>query len=1096
MKKLNFKKNTAQTPSPLERAGVRILILLGFVAFVSFSAQNTTAPPSGISSTENYVYSRTYLDSTKTSNTSTKQVQSVGYFDGLGRPKQSIGIKATATGQDFVTTIPYDSFGRQVDSYFPAPMSSKSGGIQTGVEGAAATAYSDTNPFSHKVLEASPLDRIQQQIDPGSAWQTKPVSFLYEANSATDVIKFTTTTTWNSGATSSTLVNAGFYAAATLYKNTVADEDGNISIEFKNGEGQTLLVRKYDGINPSPVDTYYVYNEFNQLAFVIPPMAVANPNAYLDSLCYQYHYDGKNRLVEKKLPGKGWERMVYDKQDRLVMTQDSNMGVGAQWLVTKYDQFGRVVYTGITTYMPITRSYIQSIFDNQTDATLSKNNETLSPTGFVMNGLTVNYTNVNYPTNLSKVLSVNYYDTYPAGTPTFDNILAQTSPQLLTATYTTDGRSTKSLPLASFVKDIEDDDWTKNYSFYDTKGRAFATYSINHLGGYTKTESLLDFAGIAQKTYTFQKRLSSSAEVQIRERFVYNAFNNVLEKHYHQVNTQPEELLTDNHYNELGQLAYKNVGNVLGSPLQKEDYSYNIRGWMTGINDPSNLGSDLFAYRINYQNPLPISSTNPIKPTAKYNGNISQIDWITSSEGTLKRYNYDYDKLNRLLSGKYLEPNTVVPEKNYFNESLTYDKNGNIMSLDRFSLPAQGSTTAQHIDQLSYTYAGNQATSIIDGTGNYLGYSGGSYYGANLKYDANGNLTSSINSQVSGIAYNFLNLPNIVSRYGPPMYYTYRADGTKVKKIYYSTTTDYLDGFQYVTNGTAAAVLQFIPTAEGYYDFTKNAYIYNYVDHLGNVRLSYTKNSSTGVPDILDRSDYYPFGLKQASSSTTTANAAYNYKYQGQELQETGFYSFKWRNYMPDVGRFFNVDPLAEKYPYNSTYAFQENKMGLGRELEGLELSYTYPVSLNSYANSFVPYLKASAKSAIKSVGKAAGKVADFLSDTSTYVKGAAILGGAVGVVTEDPPLVSESVELYNYGDKMSTTATYAKSASLITKGKVKDAAVELAKEQVQGKIGNKIDKIKKISDVSKMVTKEVANRVVDKGAEKVENKKKEIEPR
>lgn len=41
---------------------------------------------------------------------------------------------------------------------------------------------------------------------------------------------------------------------------------------------------------------------------------------------------------------------------------------------------------------------------------------------------------------------------------------------------------------------------------------------------------------------------------------------------------------------------------------------------------------------------------------------------------------------------------------------------------------------------------------------------------------------------------------------------------------------------------------------------------------------------------------------------------------------------------MPDVGRFFNIDPLAEKYPYNSTYAFQENKMGLGRELEGLEL--------------------------------------------------------------------------------------------------------------------------------------------------------------
>ena len=48
--------------------------------------------------------------------------------------------------------------------------------------------------------------------------------------------------------------------------------------------------------------------------------------------------------------------------------------------------------------------------------------------------------------------------------------------------------------------------------------------------------------------------------------------------------------------------------------------------------------------------------------------------------------------------------------------------------------------------------------------------------------------------------------------------------------------------------------------------------------------------------------------------------------------------SFKYRNYDYAIGRFFNVDPLAEKYPYNSTYAFQENKLGLGRELEGLEL--------------------------------------------------------------------------------------------------------------------------------------------------------------
>jgi RHS repeat-associated protein len=72
------------------------------------------------------------------------------------------------------------------------------------------------------------------------------------------------------------------------------------------------------------------------------------------------------------------------------------------------------------------------------------------------------------------------------------------------------------------------------------------------------------------------------------------------------------------------------------------------------------------------------------------------------------------------------------------------------------------------------------------------------------------------------------------------------------------------------------------------------------------------------------------------------------YKFQGQELQEEfglNWYSFKWRNYMPDIGRFFNIDPLAEEYAYNSTYAFGENKIGMGRELEGCELGPLFGVA-------------------------------------------------------------------------------------------------------------------------------------------------------
>ena len=68
----------------------------------------------------------------------------------------------------------------------------------------------------------------------------------------------------------------------------------------------------------------------------------------------------------------------------------------------------------------------------------------------------------------------------------------------------------------------------------------------------------------------------------------------------------------------------------------------------------------------------------------------------------------------------------------------------------------------------------------------------------------------------------------------------------------------------------------------------------------------------------------------------------YQYKYNGKEFQDElslNWYDYQARNYEPALGRWMNIDPLAEKYAYNSTYVFQENKMGLGRELEGLEMT-------------------------------------------------------------------------------------------------------------------------------------------------------------
>ncbi|WP_185153144.1 RHS repeat domain-containing protein, partial [Chryseobacterium sp. 8AT] len=113
--------------------------------------------------------------------------------------------------------------------------------------------------------------------------------------------------------------------------------------------------------------------------------------------------------------------------------------------------------------------------------------------------------------------------------------------------------------------------------------------------------------------------------------------------------------------------------------------------------------------------------------------------------------------------------------------------------------------------------------------------------------------------------------------------------------------------------------LNFVPTSEGYFDFEKNKYIYNYSDHLGNVRLSYFQNGSS--IEALEENNYYPFGLKHDGYNILNGNPAYTYSYNNKELQtEMGMYDYGARFYMPDIGRWGVVDPRSaythEAYSY------------------------------------------------------------------------------------------------------------------------------------------------------------------------------------
>ncbi|WP_175608862.1 DUF6443 domain-containing protein [Chryseobacterium gambrini] len=912
-----------------------------FVAGLSY-AQTT-----GLSTDQNFIYTKNCLNED-----CSRKTEAVQYSDGLGRAKQVISIKASPNGKDIVIPSEYDSFGRQLRSYLPVPQTgTQNGAIYTDPKANAAQAYgSDPYFYSESVQENAPGGKLLSQRKPGSDYLGHSVQYGYGVNAADEVKKYTVTTSWLNGATSNAVSPAGNYGAGELMKTSVTDEDGHQTTEYKNGKGQTVLVKKQN------TETYYLYNKYGQLAYVIPPLAVSQPltGTVLDELCYQYRYDSRSRQVEKKLPGKGWEYIVYDTQDRVLMTQDANMGASRQWLFTKYDKFGRTVYTGIFTSAQNYGSEGRQAEQNTANAAAVSQNESRNPGGFSANGVTAYYTNSAYPTAFTKILSINYFDTYPAETPARPS---QVFGKNTIGDNLAMAVNTKNLPTASYVKNIEDDNWTKSYIWYDEKARAVGTYAVNHLGGYTKTESLPDFAGVVQQTRLTHARLASDPPKVITQTFEYDSQNR-LKKQWHQVDGNPQELLSENIYNDLSRLIQKKVGNN----LQSIDYTYNMRGATTRVNDPANPGNDLFAYALSFFDP----SDNT---TGKYSGNIKEISWKSAQDNILRKYAYRYDDLNRMTQGIYSEPDASVPQNNFFNETAAYDLGGNITSLQR-NAKGQFSATAELIDNLTYTYTGNRLSTVTDNSTNYRGYPDTS--GNRISYDVNGNMISHRDKGILQIDYNILDLPKYIkfneavpSRGGARYVnttYLYSASGSKVRKIYQykdgtnaylaSKTTDYLDGFQYESDATLANpaapfILKFVPTSEGYYNFENNKYIYSYTDHLGNIRVSYFKNTN-GSAEVLEENNFYPFGLKHEGYNQTTGNPSYNYQYSGKELQkETGWSDFGARMYMSDIARWSVIDPLAETTTRVNPYNYALNNPVMFIDPDGRKAFAPEPVEDN-----------------------------------------------------------------------------------------------------------------------------------------------------
>ncbi|RXM51396.1 MULTISPECIES: RHS repeat domain-containing protein [unclassified Chryseobacterium] len=130
--------------------------------------------------------------------------------------------------------------------------------------------------------------------------------------------------------------------------------------------------------------------------------------------------------------------------------------------------------------------------------------------------------------------------------------------------------------------------------------------------------------------------------------------------------------------------------------------------------------------------------------------------------------------------------------------------------------------------------------------------------------------------------------------------------------------------------------------------------MYQYKDHLGNARVIFSKDS-TGVLEVTDTNNYYPFGLNHISEFKGLLGGYLNYKYNGKELQETGMYDYGARFYMPDLGRWGVVDPLAEKMTRYSPYNYAFNNPIRFIDPDGRQNEDIIKVNAQGYVQSITP---------------------------------------------------------------------------------------------------------------------------------------------
>jgi RHS repeat-associated protein len=654
-------------------------------------------------------------------------MQFTQYFDGLGRPVQTVNKQASPLGYDLVMQQEYDAFGREAVHYLPYVSTTSEGEYKINAPAERSVFNNGQYPneqfyYGMTGFEASPLDRPQASYAAGLSWvgSGRSVGSDYEVNKTADIVRIWNISPNPGSLPVTTAIPTAIYPDGQLFKSATADEEGHKVVEYKDKSGQVILKKVQLSDNPGAdytgwLCTYYVYDDLNNLRFVIQPKAVewlavngwnfgtTEGGKVASELCFRYEYDARNRMIVKKVPGAGEVDMVYDVRDRMVFSQDANQKPRNEWLSTQYDELNRITITSLMTYAG-TMGTLQQSVTNQTMIggtgfsipptvtvatpdnlgvvqaseliTLDEGFSSKTDNDFLASIINANGTEPGYgadgiAVNLNPIpqgaivqpLTINYYDNYDwvAGTGSgLGTTLAATSGNNFITSYNSSPAYAVPITADMGVKGqttgtmhlvLGENRPLYSVSFYDDRNRQIQSRSINYTGAVDIVTNQYDFSGKVLRSLDNHNKSGNGPQAHTILTKMDYDPSFRVTNIWKNIDNAPSDQLIAN-------LQYNELGQLktkqLGTNLESIENEYNIRGWLVGMNRNylKGEGSHYFGMELAYDNPTG-TALGSTYTGLQFNGNIAGTIWKSAGDGVNRKYDFSYDNINRLMKADY-----------------------------------------------------------------------------------------------------------------------------------------------------------------------------------------------------------------------------------------------------------------------------------------------------------------------------------------------------------------------------------------------------------------------------------------------------------